>query len=186
MSTQRERRILRSLLASQGHCKIILDLPCGGGRLSDQLATATDLLIEADIAIGQILYGRDTTSLNVPRLWMTASAFHIPFCDNAVDATVCIRLNHHLPSPVERERLVRELLRVSRRFVIMTFFDYHSFKNLFRRVRQPFNHKRAKNTMTVDQIGGLARANNAALVACPQLSTLGSGHRYALLVKSDP
>ncbi len=162
-STAAEYRILERLLGSQGRSEVILDIPSGGGRLSPAIVPHTDLLVEADIALGQILYGSRKPALDTPQLWMTASAFHIPFRDNAVDGTVCPRLNHHLPSAEERERLIEELLRVSRRFVVMTFFDYHSFKNWWRRVRAPFNKKPPKMTMTVQRVRELAEANGARL-----------------------
>ncbi len=41
-----------------------------------------------------------------------------------VDGTICIRLAHHLPTHAERDRLFQELMRVSRRFVIVTYFDH--------------------------------------------------------------
>ena len=56
-----------------------------------------DLLIEADIAVGQVLYGKRHCELDTPQVWMTASAFHIPLADNSVDGAVCCRLCHHLP-----------------------------------------------------------------------------------------
>jgi SAM-dependent methyltransferase/uncharacterized protein YbaR (Trm112 family) len=182
-STSREFRLLDRLLASQGQSKQVLDLPCGGGRLSPRIGASTDLLIEADIAVGQVLYGKRHSTLNTPQIWMTASAFHIPFRDNSVDGTVCCRLCHHLPSAIERERLVEELLRVSRRFVIMTFFDYYSLKNWLRRARRPFNKKPPKMTMTVQRVRELAEANGARLVQYPMLAPTSSGHRYALMVK---
>ena len=117
------------------------------------------------------------------RIWMTASAFHIPLQDRSVDGVVCCRLCHHLPTVAERERLVAELLRVARRFVVMTFFDYHSLKNTLRRARRPLDGKPPKMTMTVDRVRELARGNGAELVAEPALSRLFSGHRYALMVR---
>ena len=182
-STDREYRILADLLGSQPGSRVLLDLPSGGGRLSPQLAPHTDLLVEADIGLGQLMYGRANHRGVDPRVWMTASAFHIPFRDGAVDAVVCCRLCHHLPTEGERERLVAELLRVAERFVIMTFFDYHSAKNLVRRARAPFNGKPPKMTMTVDRVRELAGDHGAELVAWPALSRTFSGHRYALMVK---
>jgi uncharacterized protein YbaR (Trm112 family)/ubiquinone/menaquinone biosynthesis C-methylase UbiE len=182
-STRREHRILHELLGSQGRCETLLDLPAGGGRLSPALEEHTELLIEADIAHGQVLYGALHSTLRAPAVRMTASAFHIPFQDGGVDGTVCCRLCHHLPTPAERERLVVELLRVSRRFALMTFFDHDSLKNRWRRVRQPFDKQPPKMTMTVAQVRALARENGAELVACPALFTLFSGHRFALMVK---
>lgn len=185
LTTRRESRILRRLLGLEPRSSTLLDLPCGGGRLSAQIAPAADLLVEADIALGQVLYGRQNVVDGVPRFWMTASAFHIPLQDASIDGAVCIRLCHHLPTEEERERLVRELLRVTRRFVIMTFFDYSSPKNILRRARRAFgiDDKRPKNAMTVARVAALAREGGAELVACPYLAFIGSGHRYALMEK---
>ncbi len=147
---------------------------------SPQLAGATDLLIQTDIGLGQILYALTKDKFNTHQIWMTASAFRIPLQDSSVDATVCIRLSHHIVTAKQRESLLVELLRVSQRFVIMTYFDYHSIKNKLRRVRK----KKSKLTMTKSQISELAAAHGAELVANPPLSLIGSGHRYALVVKN--
>ena len=180
LSTRREYQILRRLLAKQGRCQNMLEIPCGGGRISSQLANATDLLIQADIGLGQILYGMTSKKLQIPQIWMTASGFRIPIRDAGVDAAVCIRLSHHLTTMEQRESLLVELLRVARRYVIMTFFDYHSIKNILRRLR----NSKPKLTMTVSQISSVAAANDARLISCPRLSIVGSGHRYALIVKA--
>jgi len=182
-STRREYELLRRHVGRVGRSRIILDLPCGGGRLTPAFADSADLVIEADIAIGQVLYGRAESSVRTPRIWMTASAFHIPLKDGSVDGTVCVRLSHHLPTAAERERLLRELLRVSRRFVIMTYFDHHSLKNTLRRITRPFNGKPPKMTMMTADVAKLANASGARLVDAPALSHIGSGHRYALIVK---
>ena len=105
-----------------------------------------------------------------------------PLGDRAVDGVVCIRLCHHLPTAAERQRLLTELLRVADRFVVMTFFDYRSVKNLLRRVR-PFDRKPPKNTMRTEEVASLGAVRGFALRRCPYLSFFGSGHRYALLVR---
>ena len=181
LSTKREYQILERLLRTQRPCKTMLEIPCGGGRISSRLAGTTDLLIEADIGLGQVLYGISHTKLNIPQIWMTASAFSIPLRDASVDAAVCIRLSHHLATSEQREGLLAELLRVAKRYVIMTFFDYFSIKNLLRMVRQ----KRPKLTMTTSQISRLAAEHGSTLLSCPRLSLIGSGHRYALVVKNN-
>lgn len=180
LSTKREHQILEHLLGRQKHCATMLEIPCGGGRISPQLVAATDLLIQADMGLGQILYGMTKEKLKIPQIWMTASAFHIPLRDASVDAAVCIRLSHHLPTSEQREDLLAELLRVARRYVVMSFFDYHSIKNILRRLR----HSRPKLTMTLSQISSVAANHGAKLATCPRLSIIGSGHRYALMVKS--
>jgi len=182
-STRREFDLIGRHVASVGRSHTILDLPCGGGRLTPAFAGSAELVIEADIALGQVLYGRAESSVATPRVWMTASAFHIPLRDQAVDGTISVRLSHHLPTQAERERHLTELLRVSRRFVIMTFFDHWSLKNWLRRMRRPFDRQPPKMTMTTAQVAAIARQHGARLVAAPPLSRIGSGHRYALIVR---
>lgn len=182
-TTRRESAIIRQHLRPLGRSGVVLDLPCGGGRLTPAFADSTDLVIEADIALGQVRYGRANSAVSTPQVWITASAFHIPLRDDGVDGTVCVRLSHHLPTAAEQERLFRELLRVSRRFVIVTFFDRFSLKYMTRGLRHPFKPKLPKPTMTQERVAELARANGARLVDAPPLLRIGSGHRYALLVK---
>jgi len=182
-STRREFELIARHIARVGRSRVILDLPCGGGRLTPAFAGSADLVIEADIALGQLLYGRQASSVETPRAWMTASAFHIPLRDQAVDGTISVRLSHHLPTAAERERHLAELLRVSRRFVIMTFFDQASLKNRLRQLRRPFDRQPPKMTMTTARVAEIARAHGARLVDAPPLSRIGSGHRYALIVR---
>lgn len=183
MTTRREFSLLEGLLREQGRCKALLDLPCGGGRLSPPMAGHTDLLIEADVGLGQLRYGRLHGRVSTDQVWMIGSGFQIPLHDDSVDGAVCIRLTHHLPTEAERERLVRELLRVSKRFVIVSFFDHYSAKNTLRRLSRPFNGKSPKLTMKVSNLGRLAKDCGARLVKSQALFPIGSGHRYALIVK---
>jgi SAM-dependent methyltransferase len=181
--TPRESQLIRRYVRQVGRSRAILEIPCGGGRLTPAFADSTDLVIEADVAIGQVRYGRQTSKVEVPRVWMTASAFHIPLRSASVDGTICVRLTHHLPTAAERDRLFAELLRVSRRFAIVTYFDRHSLKHLTWRLRHPFSRKARKPALTASEVAGLARENGARLVSTATLSWFGYGHRYALLHK---
>ena len=185
-TTRKEYRLIRRHIRAQPPCKTILDLPCGGGRLSTAIAEAAPeaLILEADIGLGQVQYAREHGLPGRRQMFMTASGFHIPVRDQGVDAVVCCRLFHHLPTVAEQQRLLSELIRVARRFVIMTFFDYYSVKNTLRRIRAPFNHKPPKITMKPDWLRETAAGLGAELVSMPHLFYLFSGHRYALLRKS--
>jgi SAM-dependent methyltransferase len=183
--TPRESFLIRRFIRRVGRSRAILEIPCGGGRLTPAFADATDLVIEADIALGQVRYGMQESKVGVPRAWMTASAFHVPLRDGSVDGAVCVRLSHHLPTPAERERLFAELLRVSRRFVIVTFFDRHSLKHLTWRLRHPFSRKPRKPALTASEVAALARAHGGRLAATAPLARFGSGHRYALILKES-
>lgn len=179
LSTMRERQLIARLLGRCGKVGTLLELPCGGGRLSPSFAPWTELLIQADTGWGQLLHANQRPALPCPRVLMSASGFHIPFRDASVDGIACVRLNHHLPTNEERNRLVHELLRVAKRYVLMTFFDHHSVKNRLRM----FRGAPSKLTMTTEEVREIARKNGAELVDAPMISWLNSGHRYALMVK---
>ena len=186
-TTRKEARLIRRHMHSQPACRTILDLPCGGGRLSPAIAAAAPdaLILEADIGLGQVRYARDHGLAGERQAFMTASGFHIPIRDEGVDAAVCCRLFHHLPAVEEQERLLSELLRVSRQFVILTFFDFYSVKNTLRRIRAPFNRKPPKITMKPEWLRETAGRQGARVLAMPHLFYFFSGHRYALLRKAD-
>jgi SAM-dependent methyltransferase len=185
LTTRRELSVLARILTRLGRTSVLLDLPSGNGRVSEPLAASTDLLIEADMGRGQVVLGRQLAEWTTPTTWMTASAFQIPLRDGAVEGVVCNRLIHHLPSVEERERLLRELLRVSRRFVVMTFFDYYSLKNLTRLAKSIFGGKRHRVAVSAGDIARLAAGHGARLACSPRLYPVGSGQRYAVLIKGE-
>jgi len=186
-TTSREFQLIRRHIRSQEPCRTILDLPCGGGRLSRAIAdSAPDaIILEADIGLGQVQYARENGLGGDRQFFLTASGFHIPVRDGGVDGVVCSRLLHHLPSVAEQERLIQELLRVARRFAVLTFFDYYSVKNTLRRLRAPFNRKPPKITLKPERLREIGKRHGAELIAMPYLFFLSSGHRYALLRKND-
>jgi hypothetical protein len=44
-----------------------------------------------------------------------------------VDCVFCNRLLHHIHSAREREVFLREFQRVTRQYLVVSFFDYHAF-----------------------------------------------------------
>ncbi|KAA3623696.1 MAG: methyltransferase domain-containing protein, partial [Proteobacteria bacterium] len=102
--TKRELAVLDRLLGGDpGQC--VLNIPCGSGRLSAPLRKARRLLIEADSSPGQLALNRRRVGNDPAVVLITASAFHLPLPDAAVDTVVCARLSHHLSDAAARERL---------------------------------------------------------------------------------
>jgi hypothetical protein len=105
----------------------------------------------------------------------------MPLKDSCVDVAFSARLFHHVPDREERHQYIRELLRVSRKFVVMTFFHTWSLKNILRMIRRPFNKKKPKVTMTTDELREIVRAQGWEVVTTIPLSRIASGHHYAVL-----
>jgi ubiquinone/menaquinone biosynthesis C-methylase UbiE len=179
LSDRRERALLVRYFDALGPCETILDLPCGHGRLADFLKERCRLLIEADYSSTMVeLNRRDHGEQG--RHYMRASALEIPLHDRAVDCVVSFRLSHHLESEVLRERHLRELFRVAKKAVIVTWFSATSLKNLLREVRVRFGSKKRKNVLRNDRVRAVAAAAGFAQVQAKPLFLLGSGHVLAL------
>ena len=178
--TLAEGKLIEKILEDQGKTESLLDIPCGGGRLSPFLEKNTKCIIETDIAYGQLLYGQQNSKLSIPQIWLRASALKLPLKDASVDGSVCIRLSHHLHSEQERIYLIKELLRVSRRFVILSFNDSYSLKNIYR----GWKKRLEKNTMAMDEIARIANDFDSDLIYAPNATFLRT-HHYALLSKRN-
>lgn len=178
-TTRREIGLIEQLLVSQPRCHRLLDIPCGGGRVSGPLVNATDLLLQADISLSQVLTARQAMGSEGKFAWLTASAFMIPLKEGVVDGILCNRLAHHLAG-VEQERLIGELLRVTKRFVILCYYDHDSLKSRGRRLRG----KNPGYTLRRSDLAEMVKRNGASVAMDLPLWIKGSRLRYALLLKN--
>jgi SAM-dependent methyltransferase len=116
----REQRIVAQLLTE---CRLangsLLDIPCGFGRFTALCTRLGITTVGADVKLEMVRLAAET---HASGRWVRASIFALPFADNAVDGVLCIRLFHHRYSFAERQRMLRELARVSRRVILLSFY----------------------------------------------------------------
>ncbi len=93
-----------------------LDLPCGTGRLAPLLRGRGIAAIGADIALEMMRVARRKLGAQTPYVQCNAEA--IPHPDGAFDAVFSIRFLFHLDARA-RSRILRELRRVSRRWLVL-------------------------------------------------------------------
>jgi ubiquinone/menaquinone biosynthesis C-methylase UbiE len=125
---RRERRALRALLANGSWpAGRWLDAPSGAGRLSEELPGAT-VQVDRDRAMLR------AAGAGLPRV--CASVHALPFADGAFAGVLCHRLLQHIPTAVERIDILRELARVSRGAIVVSFFDRRSLQHLRRTLRR--------------------------------------------------
>jgi ubiquinone/menaquinone biosynthesis C-methylase UbiE len=132
---QRERTALRALLA-QGSWPTgpWLDCPSGAGRMRGELP-GTTVLVDRDPEMLRAAGGDE------PRV--CASVHALPFVDATFAGVLCHRLLQHIPTPAERITILRELARVSRGPIVVSFFDARSLQHLRRTVRRWFGKTRS-------------------------------------------
>ncbi|MBI5431495.1 MAG: class I SAM-dependent methyltransferase [Planctomycetes bacterium] len=95
----------------------VLDVPCGTGRLFPTLAARGASIVGLD-ASREMLAHTDRD-----RPVVQGDALALPFADASFDAVVCCRLAHHLHRDEDLSRLLDELARVARRWVLLSFWD---------------------------------------------------------------
>ena len=187
VSNRVELRLLRRLFAHVGPRRRLLDLPSGTGRMFGEIGKAAQSTVECDYSREMLKLCRENIAgSGVPSRFVTASCFQMPYRDGAFDCVFSARLMHHIPDRAERVRFIAEMARVSSDWVITTYFDTWSLKNILRAVRRPFNRKRPKVTFTTSEMRGIGARFGLRMEASWPLSRLASGHRYAIFRKTAP
>ncbi|HEB90526.1 MAG TPA: class I SAM-dependent methyltransferase [Deltaproteobacteria bacterium] len=105
------RRALRGLAPGSR----VLDIPCGGGRISRALRPLDLDVIAADYSIWMLQMLRKHA--DSPHRGVRADALRLPFRDGAFEASVCFRFMQAVPRAL-RIRALAELGRVSRRVIV--------------------------------------------------------------------
>ncbi|MEW6324844.1 MAG: class I SAM-dependent methyltransferase [Nitrospirota bacterium] len=181
LSNWREHRVVARALAVCGSGGRILNLPAGAGRFGELLEARRYTVIGADISRSMLQQAREQWK------WPLAagSAFALPFKTGAFGGVFMMRLLHHVSNAEERLSLYREAARVSRDWVLLTYADYHTPKNLIREARAKWIKDRSpKITLTRAQLRTEARACGLRLMRVYRLAPLFTPLAVALLRKA--
>jgi ubiquinone/menaquinone biosynthesis C-methylase UbiE len=105
----------------------ILDLPCGAGRLLPLLKKFGYKITGADISNHMLLQARryagpeGENCLEETDNFQIADVFNTGFKDKCFDAVLCHRLFQYFPEPELRQQALKELKRVSKGPIIVSF-----------------------------------------------------------------
>lgn len=116
-----QRKIIRRILSELPRGLSVLDLPCGTGRISCVLSDYTPNITCGDISDDMLAVARKNLSpINKNAVYRKIDAENIDFPDNSFDLINTIKLMHLLPYDVQA-RVLREIVRVSKRWIIVTY-----------------------------------------------------------------
>jgi ubiquinone/menaquinone biosynthesis C-methylase UbiE len=118
--------IQKALALTQG-VKTIIDLPCGTGRFTGNLARAGYQVVGSDISIEMMTQAAKLLSDTNIAGYVRADAEALPFATKSADCLMSIRFLFHVDSETRR-RMLREFGRVSRRWVIADYRHKYSFR----------------------------------------------------------
>ncbi len=108
----------------------VLDAPCGTGRLRGVLERRGMRYIGLDASRSMLAEAARAEGSDL----LMADVERLPFQDDSFDVVVCCRLLHHLHDEELLARVVAELVRVSHRMVVVSFWDSASWHAWRRRV----------------------------------------------------
>jgi ubiquinone/menaquinone biosynthesis C-methylase UbiE len=159
----------------------VLDVPCGYSRFASLYARLGITAIGADVdyamahlaATNHIRHGREG--------WLCADVLALPFTDSVFDSVLCIRLLHHRYSDAERQRILCELARVSRRFVIISFYRSTLLHTMARHWR---GSRGRLTTMTFPHLRELLQASGLQIQRVHSLLRFCHAQTFVVLTKT--
>jgi SAM-dependent methyltransferase len=186
-----EQRLIRRFLHSVSPVDpsgVALDLPCGYGRLYTIVRELGIPVVEGDwsfplLAAARSMQVRRSGGQSTPN-YVRATALALPFGSGAFEFVLSTRLSHHIREHEQRLQHVREILRVSRKWAMFTYFDAASVKNRVHEFNRRYNGKRSKWTLSFDEVQSLARSQGFEVRQSAWISRFFSGHRYVLLQRT--
>jgi ubiquinone/menaquinone biosynthesis C-methylase UbiE len=114
-----------------------LDLPCGTGRLFPWLWQRQLHFVGADISLEMMQAAWTKVdappSGGAPVTLVQCDGEYLPFKDRSLDVVFSLRFMFHVPREV-RIRILQEMARVSRRWLIVDFRHCYNFRWCFRRL----------------------------------------------------
>lgn len=122
------RTILRALAEAEG-VRTILDVPCGTGRFTGALARQGFQIFGSDISLEMITESLRKEEQRHPNVagHVQADAERLPLRDRSVDCVMSIRFMFHVDPPT-RVRILREMRRVSRRWLVIDYRHRYSYR----------------------------------------------------------
>jgi SAM-dependent methyltransferase len=116
---RRERFIVAQFLSGLPERALILDIPCGAGRLAGLCFEANMYYVGADVSLSMLGLARG--AIPGPSL-LCADAVRLPFRAGLFDAVTAVRLLHRIRERDVRVRMLEEMARVTHGPLLVTYY----------------------------------------------------------------
>jgi SAM-dependent methyltransferase len=132
----RKWRAICSALDRAGDVRSVLDLPCGTGRFTGHFARLDLDTVGSDISLQMMREAAAAPEVAHDSIagYVQADGEALPYADCSLDCVASIRFMFHV-DPVTRRRILREMGRVSRRWLIIDYRHKYSLRWLSWKIR---------------------------------------------------
>lgn len=128
-----ERHIVTRVLGRLAPGATVADVPCGNGRMSRIVHGQACRLIALDLNPAMLASMTVRGDAGLLRRRACADVLRLPLADRSVDLLINMRLLHHIAERPLRLAMLGELARVTRQWLITSFWTTHSWRYLRRR-----------------------------------------------------
>jgi SAM-dependent methyltransferase len=113
----------------------VLDMPCGGARVTIHLARQGYQVSGADLSDMMLQIARENVAAsNLSCPIEKQDIERASYADRSFDTVICFRLFHHFPNPEIRQRVVSELCRIAAHAVALSYFSPCSVQSFRRKL----------------------------------------------------
>lgn len=152
---------LDALLRRLGPCDLIVDAPCGSGRLAEALAPHCRLLLQLDASMLMLQFLLAQKRAAALSHCCLGDLAHLPLASGSVDCLLCHRFINHVPDAADRLAVLRELARVSRKHVVISSLGGGGLLRHVKRTIQTLAGRRRGESVPRDSL--IAEAAQAGL-----------------------
>ena len=124
------------LASSMGYAiRNAIDIPCGTGRIIPLLFSKNIQVTGSDLSLEMMQVAKGKVSnASLSNGFVRCDAERLPFADASFDSIFSIRFLFHLPTDVRR-RALKEMARISRRWVIVDYRHKYTIKYRLNRLK---------------------------------------------------
>ena len=117
---------------------VVIDTPCGTGRMTELLAKRGRYVVGADISKSMLLSAKERLKQNKCFDLVQCDAENLPFKDGSAEFTLSVRLMGHVP-PSIRKQIMLEFCRITKGRMVIAFYTPFSLLGMFKRIRRYVN-----------------------------------------------
>ncbi|MBL4680401.1 MAG: class I SAM-dependent methyltransferase [Pseudomonadales bacterium] len=122
----------------------VLDAPCGVGRATILLASMGFKATGIDLGDGAVKVAQRELEKSGEKATIEVGNLEsLHFGDQAFSAVLCFRFYHHLPNNEIRQKVISELCRTAKDYVLISHFSPYSFTSIKRLIRDKLKIKRS-------------------------------------------
>jgi ubiquinone/menaquinone biosynthesis C-methylase UbiE len=165
---------------------IILDIPCGTGRVSCLLAGNNYHIVSSDISVSMV----NSSRTKIQRYnfknkfdYTVSDAANLPFLDTTINVIVSLRLFGHVPPPI-RADMVADFSRVSAGYLVVAYYHRNCLQSILRKKKRR-DAKIPWYPVTFSEISNELKEAGLEILKCYPIF-LGLSETIVVLAKKRP